>query len=252
MIYFIDGFNLQIMNKRKCVKKLLVAIRFKSNPKDLYTKYEVLFKEKNVTALDMESSAERMDTLAFLDESRKLHKCMLSSIDFSSGQEYRCFWDHHPIPTGTTPIGCPLRFVPDITSRTYFSEITKDKFTVKESMLKGQQLPSEFEMKVEPNNYYETDGIFCSFNCCLAFIQKHKKEFMYKDSELLLHRIHNEIFEHSKITPAPDWRILKEYGGSVDIISFRTNFSKIVYDFKGIYKPYFKPIAFAFEERIKF
>lgn len=240
------------MNKRKCVKKLPFAIRFKINPKDLFTKYEILFKDKNVTAIDLESSAERIESLTFFDESRKHHTCILSLTDFSSGQEYHCFWDHHPISAGTDPIGCPIRFVPDKTTRTYLSEITKDKFTVKESMLKGQQLPIEFDMKIEKNNYYETDGIFCSFNCCLAFIRKNKKESMYKDSELLLHQIHNEYFGHCTISEAPDWRILKEYGGPIDIDSFRTNFSKVVYDYKGIYKPHFKPIATAFEERIKF
>lgn len=240
------------MNKRKCIKKFPFAIKFKLPLKDLFTKYEMKFNESLITTLDIDPD-EKMETLSFMDEARKVHKCMLSKIDFQNSQDYCCFWDRYPLGNQSiNSIGCPIVHVPNVISRTYFSEITKEKFMVKESVTTNQIISPDIYVKLEPNDFYETDGIFCSFNCCLAFIRENKHNILYKNSELLLFRIHNDFFGNTKVYPAPSWRILKMFGGTVDIVSFRQNFSKVDYEGKGIYKPHFKSIAHAFEEKIKF
>ena len=232
-------------------KKCLFAVRFKSSLKELYAKYDIVFSDTNVTNLELECT-DKVETLTFMDESRKLHKCMLSTIDFNNSSEYCCFWDRHQF--SSQPIGCPVRYIPDVITRTYFSEISKEKFSVKESVIQDQRISEDILFKKDSNNYYETLDIFCGFSCCLAFIQdpSTRRNPIYKDSEVLLHKMHYDIYGTAKITPASHWRILKVYGGFEDIISFRSNCSKVDYENKGLYKPYFKPYAHAFEEKIKF
>lgn len=240
-----------LAKRSKTTKKCVIALKFKTQLKDLYSKYEIVFSDRNVTSIEVDQ-VDKIDNLTFFDESRKLHKCMLSTIDFNNASEYCCFWDRHPFTT--PPIGCPVRYVPDVITRTYFSEISKEKFSVKESIIQGQKISSSIEIKTEPNGYYETVDIFCSFSCCLSFLRDPfvRRNPMYRDSEVLLHKMHNDIYGTPKIVPASHWRVLKVYGGTEDIISFRSNCAKVDYEYKGLYKPYFKATAYAFEEKIKF
>ena len=248
------------MNKRKGVKKVIFALKLTSTLKDIHTKYELVSLNKNITSLD---------SLIFLDESRKIHKCVLSIPDFTN-KNACCFWDRHPIGD-ITPIGCPLKYMPSVISRVFFSEITKEKFVVKESTVKNQQISTEIEITKDSDEYYETDGLFCGPECVLAFILDNKKNPIYFDSENLLRRIYstssnstssnsnssnstssNSTSSNSELHPAPHWRILSAYGGTLTIESFRENFNRVDYENRGFYKPFFKPLAIAYEEKIKF
>lgn len=234
------------MSKRKTSKttkpsKHLFTIKLSLPLKETYAKYDITFENKNVTGIE-----EILGTLTYTDETRKLHHCLVSTIDFD--KSYCCFWDRHPF-TGT-PLGCPIKYVPNVVSRTYFSEITKDKFTVKESVGVEQAVHPSIDVKTEVNNYYETDGVFCSMNCMWAFILENKKNPLYADSEYLMTRILNDLLKITKVIPAPHWRLLIPYGGTLPIEEFRKAFLKIEYENKGIYKP-FRSIGYAFEERIK-
>jgi hypothetical protein len=231
------------MSKRKTTKKYFFTIRLSLSIKETYSKYDIAFENKNVTGID-----EILGSLTYTDETRKLHHCLISKIDFNSGKRYCCFWDRHPFTT--TPLACPIKYVPNVVSRTYFSEITKDKFTVKESVYADQKVDGSISVTTEKNDYYETDGIFCSFNCMYAFILENKKNPIYSESEYLFTRFLHDVLKMTKINPAGHWRLLEEYGGTLTIEEFRLAFSKIEYENKGIYKP-FRSIGYAFEERIK-
>ena len=219
--------------------------------KDIHAKYELNFTENNFTNIktDLESSNE-INSLVFLDEARKIHKCILTKIDFTNSSEYCCFWCRSTF--NSFPIGCPIKYIPSIISRTYMSEITKEKFIVKENITKTCNIDPGIETTIENNDYYDTDGVFCSFNCCIAYIKENKHLPMYSDSEVLFNKIQKEILQNNiKISPSPHWRLLKQYGGILDIETFRSNFTRIEYEDKGIYKPSFKSIAYSFEEKIK-
>ena len=231
------------MSKRKTTKKYIFSIRLPLSLKETYTKYGIEFNSSNVTGIE-----EILGSLNFVDETRKMHHCLISSIDFNSGKKYCCFWDRHTFTT--TPLGCPIKYVSNVVSRTYFSEITKDKFTVKESIFPGQKIDRSIEVRKDTNDYYETDGIFCSLNCMWAFILDNKKNPIYADSEYLFTRFMFDVMKISKVIPAPHWRLLEEYGGILTIEKFRESFSNVEYENKGLYKP-FRSIGFAFEEKIK-
>lgn len=211
----------------------------------IHAKYDILNKNQNedITALELEN----VNTLSFLDDTRKIHKCILSKINFSPNCEYHCFWDRHPIKSGQG-LGCPIKYVPSVIHREYFSEINKEKFTVKESLCKDETLDASFkDLTVEENNYYETDGIFCGLPCMLAFVRENRKNPLYLESENLIHKIAGH-----KVEPAPHWRLLRVYGGSQDIQEFRDSIQNVEFQSFGMYKPFFKSVAYAYESKIKF
>lgn len=202
------------------------------------------------------------DTISFFDEAKNKHKCCVSMIDFSSNvrpsAECYCFWDKNPLPKDTTPIGCPVRYVSKQASKKYLSEISKDTYTIIENVTKTRAkrlAASEQAPRITLNNdsYYETDGVFCSWNCAMAFAEDNKANPLYRMSILLLLKMYNDFNETSNttITPAPSWRLLRCFGGTQTIEEFRANFSKVDYDNYGLVKS-FRPMAMLFEEKLRF
>lgn len=205
------------------------------------------------------------NTFSYLDESKKEHQCVLTMIsnetqcDLPEKTTISCFWCHHPFDT--KPLGCPIQYVPHRVVKDYYSEITKDNYTLRENITKNQldKNKDHFEkhnMNMIGRDYYITDGIFCSFNCCLAFIHNHHNDPLYRYSENLLTHIYVKTFgEHAQpIIPAPSWRILENYGGSITIDEYRRNFYKVEYKdvYNMIYPPTkFKMVGFLYEKQVK-
>jgi len=200
------------------------------------------------------------ETISFLDESKKLHTCHVSMIDFTSKMDvnllrYHCFWCKHPFDS--RPLGCPINYVSPQVTKKYYSHISRDNYIIKENITKTRLLNIE-DKSVECSNdeYYETDGVFCSFNCCKAYINENKHNRLYDKSDMLLTKMYNNIMNTKTviISPAPHWRILEHYGGNLNIIQFRESFNKIDYDYHGTTKllPKFHSIGTLFEEKIKF
>jgi hypothetical protein len=213
---------------------------------------------------DLSLDIKTPEIISFLDETKKLHKCYTSMIDFKTNQQvsnlkYNCFWDRHPF--NTLPIGCPINFVSTQAVKQYYSEITRDKYVIKEnvSMQRLHLIKDDKRFNIDEKEFYESDGVFCSFNCCNAFIKDNKHCKLYNNSETLLAEIYKNMFgkEHI-IESAPHWRLLDVYGGHLTIEQFRNSFNKVDYEYHGINrntqikKPVmFKPIASLYEEHIK-
>lgn len=123
-----------------------------------------------------------------------------------------CFWCREPF--SESPIGIPMRFHKDRKSGVY-AERMKTHF-------KQYNLPTDYG-----NEYFETDGIFCSFGCCKAFVlDALPREFAkYRKSLGLLTLLHEKLTGSlEKIEPAPSWRLLKKWGGKLTIEEFRANY----------------------------
>jgi hypothetical protein len=262
---------------------------------------------QNVTKItDLSTNKTVSDCISFIDESKKSHRCNISMIDFKTNEElksdfsfscYDCFWCRSSIPENVIGIGCPIKYIPNQAVKQYYSEISKDVYTIKENITvkKYQNLnrqneekypdtedeeneEDEEENKEQENkqtevqkeqrkaielsnkNYYLTDGIFCSFNCCMSFITYQKSEknaSMYNLSEMLLLKIYSEIHPNVKnpvIEEAPHWRQLRKYGGDMTIEMFRNSFNRMEYKNHGFISdfPTFKSIGVMFEENLKF
>ena len=214
-------------------------------------------KLKTTKLTDLEKPIVQKNTefFSFLDESKKTHKCSLSMIDSKSGLNvkdlnYNCFWDRNPIIDGE-PIGCPINYIPKQIQKTFYSQVSKDTYLIRENIM-GETKITEPNISTVRESYYETDGVFCGVECCLAFILDNKHNRIYDMSQMLLTKMHNELNNTKAITitPASSWRVLKEYGGHMSIEKFRSNFGKIDYDYHGITRTV--PIAHLYEEKVKF
>lgn len=226
---------------------------------------------------DLHNENSSLDVISFLDETKRLYQCNVSLIDFKTGLEvyqlkYNCYWCRHRIDTD--PIGCPIKYVSTKAIKKYYSEVSKDFYTIKENITTHQMdilqkqtssvfIPVKSSSHSAPNiqtckkDYYETDGIFCSFNCCKAFIKDNKgHNNLYEHSEFLLCKLYFDMYgvKNVNINQAPHWRLLTDYGGHLTIEQFRENFNKSKFQYRGIIRntELFKPIATLFEEKLNF
>jgi hypothetical protein len=223
---------------------------------------------KNSTKItDLDTIKKTPDIVSFLDESKRIHKCSISMIDYSSNEEistkkYKCFWDKNFMPDGVQPIGCPIKYVASRAIKTYYSEISKDKYTISEQITdkRYNDLENRDDKRItlDKKDYYETDGIFCSFNCCMAYIDapENKHNPLYRYSETLLLKMYNKLvssdtkYNVPEILPAPHWRLLEEFGGHLTIEQFRETFNKVEYKDHGLITC--KSIGKIYEDNIKF
>lgn len=144
---------------------------------------------------------------------------METSICSRTLQAAYCFWCRHSFTT--PPIGCPVTYHPKQSSKLCTSEITKEKY------ITHHNIPFYETHDVHDTvAHYETDGVFCSFNCCLAFIQDQQHDARYIASrELLYHYYITTQHTKQQLHPAPHWRLLQDYGGNLTIDEFRKSFS---------------------------
>lgn len=214
---------------------------------------------------DLAPKQREQNTFSYLDESKKEHTCVITMVNQSNNTELpirttlNCYWCRHSFDS--RPLGCPIQYVPNKIVKSYYSEITKDNYILRENV-SIQQLNQNINtykdtnMDVQQKGYYVTDGIFCSFNCCLSFIQENRENPLYTYSENLLRYIYLDLFGNQSqcIIPAPSWRLLHSYGGSLSIDDFRKNFYKI--DYKDADNPiypsvHFHTIGFLYEKQIR-
>lgn len=202
------------------------------------------------------------EVVSFLDESKRTHICDVSMIDFNAKMNvnllrYNCFWCKNPFET--RPIGCPINYHSNQAIKKYHSYISKDTYTIKENITSSRREKiknNNFEDITSENTpYYETDGVFCSFNCCKSYILDNKHNRLYDNSIMLLTKMYNELTNtnNSVIYPAPHWRTLEQYGGHLNIMYFRDSFNNIDYEYHGITRNIkFIPIGSLYEEKLKF
>lgn len=125
-----------------------------------------------------------------------------------------CWWCRHTFQT--RPIGCPLRY-----NAHRITGVEKERFDEKAVAA---------NIDSTTNDFFETEGCFCSFPCCKAFILDQRGSVKYKESAALLTLLFFKLFGVAPDFPcAPSWKILKEYGGHLSILEFRATFGKIEY-----------------------
>jgi len=83
-------------------------------------------------------------------------------------------------------------------------------------------LPTQYSEKTQQ---FSTEGCFCSFNCISSYTHENANCFRYKDSGHLLYMMYRKIFHIEiptvEILPSPSWKLLKEYGGHLDVDDYR-------------------------------
>lgn len=215
---------------------------------NIHKKYGIEDPIYNDVSLITELKRNKNPTITFLDQSKNSHLCKISSIDIYDKKYLNCFWDTFPIGNNM-PIGCPVIYIPSRGVTDYVSNISKNRYIIKEYLTPLLERRSKY---IEKNNFYITDKAFCSFNCAISYIEKNKGNPMYKNSKMLLYKMRTEIHNyntHNEIIPAGDIDLLKEYGGDLPITKYREEFEHIEYVNQGIIQT--RPIVRIFEEKYK-
>lgn len=207
----------------------------------------------------------KQTNFSYIDEAKVEHVCTLTMKDcynnniMEKENNISCFWCKNKFEN--KPVGCPIDFISDRVNKKYYSEITKNHYSLQESVTESQlqqmkHIPMDnFKFEHSQQTYYLIDGIFCSFNCCLAFIDENQWNPIYSKSKMYLNKIYHDLFPSttSPISPAPSWRLLEEFGGELNINEFRKNFYKIDYvEYNEFLRPPvdWRPVSKIFEKQI--
>ncbi len=153
-----------------------------------------------------------MTAIKFLGKAKEIVKCKKSC------EGTHCYWDRHLI-TGDNVIRCPTRYVPSEHKRVHVTRggsscVIKEKITKKERERKTVPL----DIITVQKEYYETEGVFCSLRCCVAYIQSNAHDPIYDESAQLLMKM-CDITRLPQV--APHWKTLVEYGGWLSIDEYR-------------------------------
>jgi hypothetical protein len=239
LFFSINGLNIRDLELKYQLYKNSVSIK----PSDL--------SQDKVTRISDLASQPNQTNITFLGISKQLHKCNVSMIDFSSKSDvsmlkYHCFWCKNPF--SNMPIGCPIAHKPSKLSKKYVSVITQNEYVIEEPVM---CLPTN------DKSYYQTDGVFCSFNCCIAYTNDNKNNPLYNNSNMLLLKMYNEMFDRTniEIPMAPHWRTISQYGGHMSIIEFRESFDKVEYQNHGTLRDIsskMSSISMLYEPKLKF
>ena len=206
----------------------------------------------------------------FLDARKVQNKFWGIMIDVTSNGplsntiQKPCWWCRHKF--NTVPIGCPIKYNSQKTSG-----IEKERI---EEKFKEAGFPTS------TNDFFETEGCFCSFPCCKSFILDQRGSVKYKESLTLLSLLFSTLFstekkpvgifsvenkklrikncperslEETDFPAAPSWRLLKEYGGHLTIEEFRATFGKLEYELTvNTRRPYmYSSSQYVSEKKIK-
>lgn len=185
---------------------------------------ETLIGEDVINDMITEKTPKSKKCLYFLDSYKtqiKLWQCM---YDFYSqsilppSTNKPCWWCRRTFTT--SPIGCPIRY--------YYhkdSGIEKERFEEKMSKL---------NIKIDTNDFFETEGNFCCFPCAKAYILEQlakTKSCKYKESLSLLSILHSKFFNKIVDIPiATNWKLLNTYGGHLTSKQYNETFGKIEYE----------------------
>ncbi|MDD4930666.1 MAG: hypothetical protein PHG66_00735 [Candidatus Colwellbacteria bacterium] len=122
------------------------------------------------------------------------------------------------------PLSIPIEFHPSY----YFSKNDPTKIkrlTTREK----EKLELDKENNIVELDYFDTEGIVCSFNCIISCIEECPSP-IYKKTPYLISMMYKMIFgkyPDQKILKAPSWKMRSEYGGPLSDDEFERSLQTI-------------------------
>lgn len=166
-------------------------------------KHEVLLHIDVARAREQFPFIQQNDHITLLDREEKGD--IYSLCDGNKGS-FCCFWDRCPIEGYIVKL--PVRKIYRSDPTSYKSNINGNTYTLCDTLN-----ATEF--------YYETDGHFCSVECCMAFLDEEElRNSLYVNSKYLITSITG-----TEPQRAPHWRVLVAFGGTMTIQEFRASFA---------------------------
>jgi hypothetical protein len=187
----LSGYGDTKINLKKINEKNDLDIKSKVESKNINAKANL----KNITT--------KLENLGITKENGLINTFVInesiqikfhSTLNTDVNSQIHCWWCKHLISKNYKPLGCPIKYV--------------------------KQMNNEEE-------YFETDGWFCCFNCIVAYINEVSlTQIRYRESSLLVYLLYYKIFNKTikpgLIKPSPDWRLLKIFGGNLSIDEYRS------------------------------
>lgn len=187
---------------------------------------------------------ETNEKIKIYDEIKHVKELWTFPRNIKDVSTIRCHWDHHTFDG--IGIFCPLSYRPKQVAKIGLNEVKQrsgigvgdsnlNSFVIKENIPKSKDISTLLNKNLIEitDAYYEVDGVFCSPECCLAYINDEKTKVggsKYADSERLLYFM---LGLTSKISPANSFRLLSVYGGNLTIDQFRKKNKSIKYEYYG-------------------
>jgi len=202
-----------------------------------YEMVDDIYDEKVVDI--MQDKSDRY--MYFIDSKKMKVKCWLNMIDFSrdgilpNATNKPCWWCRHTFVT--CPIGIPLKFWCKNSNSIHRLAVLE----------KCKELNIDVDDSFE---FFETEGIFCSFPCVKAYVMSDINNPRYKESLSNLTLLFSNI--HKCIKPIPvasSWKVLDIWGGHQTIEQYRSSFDRLVYeDTNNLLRPIMFPVSTIYEE----
>ena len=216
---------------------------WESSAKDGADSYETVKEDIYVEKVAdiMQEKSDRY--MLFIDSKKMKVKSWLNMVDFArsislpNATNKPCWWCRSSFVT--CPIGAPINFWSKSSSSIHRSAAIK----------KCQDL----NIKVDDDfEFFETEGIFCSFPCVKAYILSNIKNPRYKECLTNLILLFNSIHKCVKHIPiAPSWKVLEQWGGHQTIEQYRSSFDRLIYeDTNNIMRPIMFPVSTIYEEHV--
>ena len=129
----------------------------------------------------------------FKDDTGKEIRMIISGTNefIKKDNDTPCWWCRHPFPKEWHPLGLPVKYI---------------------------------------NKEFHCEGIFCSFNCIMAYLHTNDT-LKYRECGQLVTLLYRAVFGKicwtERLFPAPSWKNLREYGGKLTIDEFRKTFNKL-------------------------
>ena len=184
---------------------------------------DLIFETPKETSLEKLgiSSIQKEPIVTVINKEKTKLKTFITMEDFSTKQclptstIVPCFYCRRKFDT--VPIGIPIDFHPSVYVDKNDPKRIK-KLTTKETTT----LNDDSTVKLD---YFDVDGIVCSFNCIFAFIDENPSH-LYTKTPYLVPQMYKMIFgkfPSEQIFKSPSWRLRKEYGGVLSDEEFVKN-----------------------------
>ena len=206
----VNPANLDKKYNMKDVKKIIESELIDID--SLKDSKKVVFGKKPKNKSDISKLQTELENLGISDSKTKTYETIVTNNNTFKLKAYTCFKDEHlnceipkftsikcwwcrsSIPTSIHPLGMPIKYNKE-------------------------------------DNFFDTEGMFCSFNCMCSYLHENTNMSQYKDSGSLIYFMYKCIFNEypykMNIRKAPSWKLLKDYGGNLTIEEFRSMFNTV-------------------------
>ena len=173
---------------------------------------------------------DAVETITLQDELKCSRLCNASSNE-RAPKEFWCFWCRLDYAS-TQPVHAPLRYRPKQVAKAFIGKVSSETYVIKGNV-QTRCDTTNFEVADET---FEVDGIFCSYECALAYVRDNRHKSEFAQSETLLYTMFRANNPDAPLfAAASHWRLLKRFGGHLSREEFKASCGTFKYSGKIVF-----------------